>query len=147
MSSGITTCTVTQSQNVLQFLNKNAQFKNILFSTKYPPKKLISRYNEQPNTLLTRQEYKGKIYVKNIRKNSCRIRNQLKSRIWIRKKIIPEPQHCFFIWITVVRYGSYLHFFELVKPNQQKSVKKAKNVLYLESLSQKYPDSCNLMHT
>jgi hypothetical protein len=31
----------------------------------------------QPNTLVKR-EYKGKIYVKNIRQNSCRIRNQLK---------------------------------------------------------------------
>ncbi len=30
----------------------------------------------QPNTL-TRREYKGKIYVKNIRKKSCSIRNQL----------------------------------------------------------------------
>ncbi len=37
-------------------------------SKKYSPKKLISRHNEQPKTL-TRQEYKGKIYVKNIRKN------------------------------------------------------------------------------
>ncbi len=45
--------------------------------------KLISRHNEQPNTL-TRQ-IQGKIYVKNIRKNLCRIRNQLRSRIWIRK--------------------------------------------------------------
>ncbi len=41
---------------------------------------------------VTRQECKGKIYVKNIRKNLCRIRqririrNQLKSRIWIREK-------------------------------------------------------------
>jgi len=31
----------------------------------------------QPN-ILTRREYKGKIYVKNIRKNSYRIRNHLK---------------------------------------------------------------------
>jgi hypothetical protein len=31
----------------------------------------------QPNTR-KRREYKGKIYVKNIRKNSSRIRNQLK---------------------------------------------------------------------
>jgi hypothetical protein len=35
---------------------------------------------------LTRRECKGKIYFKNIRKNSCKIRIQLKSRIWIRKK-------------------------------------------------------------
>ncbi len=40
--------------------------------------------NMQPNTL-TRREYKGKIYVKNIIKSSCRILNQLKSRIRIRK--------------------------------------------------------------
>jgi hypothetical protein len=46
---------------------------------------LISRHNMQSN-ILTGQEYKAKIYVKNIRKNSCRIRNQLKSRIRIRKK-------------------------------------------------------------
>ncbi len=39
----------------------------------------------KPNTL-TRLEYKVKIYVKNIINNSCRIRNQLKSRIRIRKK-------------------------------------------------------------
>jgi hypothetical protein len=44
----------------------------------------------QPNTL-TRLECKGKIYDKNIRRNSCRIRtririrNHLKSRIRIRK--------------------------------------------------------------
>ncbi len=31
---------------------------------------------------LTRKEYKGKIYVENIRTNSCRIRNM--RRIWIR---------------------------------------------------------------
>ena len=39
----------------------------------------------QPYTL-TRREYKDKIYVKNITKKSCRIRNQLKSMIRIRKK-------------------------------------------------------------
>jgi|688.fasta_scaffold404068_1 hypothetical protein len=43
---------------------------------------LISRHNMQPNTL-TRQTYKGKIYVKNIRKNSSRIRN----RNWIRNEL------------------------------------------------------------
>ncbi len=37
--------------------------KNIPLKTK----KFISRHNEQPNKL-TRQEYKGKIFVKNIRK-------------------------------------------------------------------------------
>jgi hypothetical protein len=52
---------------------------------------LISRQNEQPYTL-TGQEYKSKNYGKNIRTNLCRIRNririrnQLKSRIRIRKK-------------------------------------------------------------
>jgi hypothetical protein len=52
------------------FSKKNAQLKNInsfLFvKKKYSPKKLISFRNEQPNTLI-RQEYKGKIYVNNIR--------------------------------------------------------------------------------
>ncbi len=48
----------------------------------------------QPNTL-TRREYKGKIYVKNIRKKSIRILNLVKCRIqiWIRKKTISDPQH------------------------------------------------------
>jgi hypothetical protein len=56
------------------------------------PKKLISRHNMQTNTL-TKWEYKGKIYFKNIRRNSCRIlnrigiQNQLKSRILIRTKL------------------------------------------------------------
>jgi hypothetical protein len=63
-----------------------AYFKKInsFLSKKYSVNKLISRNNEQPNTL-TRQEYKSKIYVKNIRKNLCRIRKQLKSRILIQK--------------------------------------------------------------
>ncbi len=50
----------------------------------------------QSNTL-PRWEFKGKIYVKDIRKNSCRIRihpNKLKIRIRS-EKIIPDPQHCF----------------------------------------------------
>ncbi len=51
----------------------------------------------EPNTL-TRREYKGKIHVENIRKNSCRIRNQLKSRIWIRIR-----KKSFRIHITAVR--------------------------------------------
>jgi hypothetical protein len=70
------------------------------FSTKYGTqfhlkkislKKLISLCNMQPNTL-ARRKYKGKIYVKNFRRNSCRIRigirirNHLKSRIRTRKK-------------------------------------------------------------
>jgi hypothetical protein len=40
----------------------------------------------QPNTL-TRLEYKGKIYVKKIRKNSCRIRNRIRIRIQNQLKI------------------------------------------------------------
>jgi hypothetical protein len=63
-------------------------------SKKYFPKKLISRHNKQPNTL-TRQEYKGKTYVK-INRNRIRILNQLKSRFKLRKKIIPDPQHCLY---------------------------------------------------
>jgi hypothetical protein len=49
-------------------------------------------------THLQGQENKGKIYVKNIRKKSC--------RIW--KKIIPDPRHCcllgiaYFAWIVPV---------------------------------------------
>jgi hypothetical protein len=41
----------------------------------------------QPNTF-TRRECKGKVYVQNTGKNSCRIRNQLKSRIRIRTRKI-----------------------------------------------------------
>ncbi len=46
------------------------------------PKQIISRHNMKPNTL-TRREYKGKIYVKNIRrKKSFRIHNtDVKDRI------------------------------------------------------------------
>ncbi len=40
--------------------------KKFLFITKNFHKKLVSRRNMQPNTL-TGDEYKGKIYVKNIR--------------------------------------------------------------------------------
>ncbi len=47
--------------------------------------KLISRHNMQPKT----REYRGKINVKN-----SRIRNQLKNRIRIWKKIITDPGHC-----------------------------------------------------
>ncbi len=53
----------------------------------------------QPNTL-TRREYKGKIYVENIRKDSSRIRNHLKSRIQIRIWILNK-----LFWIrNTVRY-------------------------------------------
>jgi hypothetical protein len=38
------------------------------FVKKYFPKKFLSRHNMQPNTL-TRREYNGKIYGKNILKN------------------------------------------------------------------------------
>jgi hypothetical protein len=34
-----------------------------------------------PMSLETSREYKGNIYVKNIRKNSCRIRNRIRVRI------------------------------------------------------------------
>ncbi len=74
---------------IWQFLHKNAQFINIntFLSNNIPLKSLpISRHIKQPNSL-TRQEYKGEIYIKNIIfLNPCRIRNQLKSRIRIRKK-------------------------------------------------------------
>jgi hypothetical protein len=47
---------------------------------------------------LSRREYKGKIYVKNIRKNSCRIRFRTNGKVgsgsgYGYKKIIPNPQH------------------------------------------------------
>ncbi len=52
------------------FLNKNDQLKNInSFLKKKFPKKLKSRYSIQLDTF-TRREHKGKIYVKNIRKDS-----------------------------------------------------------------------------
>jgi hypothetical protein len=53
----------------------------------------------QPNTLKSRK-YKGKIYVKNIRKNSCRIRNSIR----IRKKnhsrstTLSDPYLSLIIW-------------------------------------------------
>ncbi len=53
----------------------------------------------------------GKIYVKNIRKKSCRIRNririlnQLKSETRIRNKIIPDLQH----WQSLLRIR--IHMF------------------------------------
>ncbi len=58
----------------------------------------VSRRNMQPNTI-TRREYKGKIYVNNIWKNSWlyRIRIQVKSQIGSgsgSEKIFPDPQHC-----------------------------------------------------
>ncbi len=56
---------------IRKFLNKNAQFKHInsFLSKKYSPKKLMSRHNEQPNTIT-------------IRKNLCRIRNRIRIRSW-----------------------------------------------------------------
>ncbi len=83
-SEKLVNCTVSRQKCSIKKYNS-------FLSKKYSPKKLISRHNEQPNTP-ARQEYKGKIYVKNIRQKSCRIRNririrnQLKSRIRIRKK-------------------------------------------------------------
>ncbi len=54
----------------------------------------------KPNTL-TRRAYEGKIYVQNIRKNSCRIRNRIRIRsksfriqgttVGIRMKPTQEP--------------------------------------------------------
>ncbi len=74
----------------------------------------------QPNTL-TRREYKDKIYVKNIKKNSCRIRNrirfrnQLKSRIRIRKNhsrsttllFCLKSLCCFHILLIILRWLWY----------------------------------------
>ncbi len=67
----------------------------------------MSNHNEQSNTL-TRQEYKGKIYVKNIWTNLCRIRNRirirnrLKSRIRKRRKLFlgPGPRPIKLTWGT-----------------------------------------------
>ncbi len=42
---------------------------------------------------LTRREYKGKIYVKNISKSLCRFQ-QCDKPAPDPKKIIPDPQHC-----------------------------------------------------
>ncbi len=76
---------------IWQFLNKNAQFEKIYFyQKKIPNLYLVIICNRET---LARLEYKGKLYVKNIRK--CRIRNriririlnQLKSGIWIQTRI------------------------------------------------------------
>ncbi len=56
---------------IWQFLNRDAQLKNIfLFVKKIFPLKASSTF--------TRQEYKGKIFVKNITKNLYRIQKKLK---------------------------------------------------------------------
>jgi hypothetical protein len=56
----------------------------------------------QPN-ILTKREYKDKIYVKNNRKNLCRILTRIRIRIRYQlksetrpdpKKINSDPQHC-----------------------------------------------------
>jgi hypothetical protein len=56
------------------------------------PKKMLSGSpalpGRSPKCKKLQQDYA------NFRKSSCRIRNQLKSRIRIRKKCIPDPQHC-----------------------------------------------------
>ncbi len=61
----------------------------------------------QPNKLASR-EYKSKIYVKNDRKNSCRIRNQLKSRIRIPdmdpNKIIQDCEQIFLLCVLQKTY-------------------------------------------
>ncbi len=49
------------SKNINKFFQKNSH------------KKLISRRNMQPDAI-TRREYEGKIFVKNIRTHSCSIR-------------------------------------------------------------------------
>ncbi len=85
-----------KTDKIWQFLNKNAQFKNIT-KIKNTHSFLSKNFFLESLYLViicnhqTRREYKGKIYVKNIRKKSCRIRNririwnQLKSRIRVRK--------------------------------------------------------------
>jgi len=45
----------------------NLKILNSCLSQKYSHQNLISRHNEQPNTL-KRREYKGKIYIKNMKK-------------------------------------------------------------------------------
>jgi hypothetical protein len=42
---------------------------------------------------LTRQEYKDKIYVKNIGKNLCRIRNRIRIRIQLKGRIRIRKNH------------------------------------------------------
>jgi hypothetical protein len=60
-------------------LDSTFKYVNSYF-IKNDPKTLISGHNMQPNTL-TRREYKGKIYYKNIRKNSWRILNGSRTRV------------------------------------------------------------------
>ncbi len=62
----------------------------------------------QPNTL-TRREYKGKIYYKNIRNNSWRILNRSRSRVRIRNKLksrIRILKKSFRIHNSGYRYGT-----------------------------------------
>ncbi len=89
-------------------------------------------------THLQDRKTKGKIYVKNIRKNSCRIRNQVKSRIRIRpepKKIFPDPQHCH----AVFYYSPQLKFFCVCYSNaafywSRKNKREGRNLGILYSL-------------
>jgi hypothetical protein len=76
---------------------------NLTIYEKMPNLKSINSFKKSPRSVprvylfvilicnlthlqLKRRGYKGKIHVKNIRKNKCKIRNYLKSRIRIRKK-------------------------------------------------------------
>ncbi len=92
----------------------------ILFYRKNVHKKLIFRHNMQPNPL-TRREYKGKIYVKNIFKKSCRIRGGDLDTYSDQKQIIPDPQH----WIRIRVANLRLPIWELGKPKRpRKKIKK-----------------------
>jgi hypothetical protein len=79
--------------NRLKFDNfsKNFQFKNanFFFGKKIYLESLYIVIICYPNLRL---EHQGKIYVKNVINNSCRIRNQLKNRI--QEKNHFSPQHC-----------------------------------------------------
>jgi hypothetical protein len=75
----------------------------------------------QPNTL-TRPEYKGKVYVKIIRRNSCRIRirNQLKSNPRYRT----DPKKSFRIHNTGNKYIHNTHTEEKIAVSQNCKSKK-----------------------
>jgi hypothetical protein len=64
------------SEKLVKFVNFSTKMVNLKIQfpfcpKKYSTRKLISRHNEQSNTLTRQEEYKGKIYVKNIGKNFC----------------------------------------------------------------------------
>ncbi len=60
---------------------KSKNIDTLFLKKKNFPKKLIY-------LVIICNTRKYKIYVKTVRRNSCRIRNQLKSRIWIPKKLL-----------------------------------------------------------